>query len=120
VIGVGVSGLNAAAIAADTQAEVILLDLNTGRLRAAGQIYRGQIQTLPSSALEIEPAVLGSGLIPGAKAPILIANELVARMKPDSVLVDISIDQGGCFQTRPGHPRQPDRPSAWLGVIQAC
>jgi len=84
VIGVGVSGLNAAAIAADTQAEVILLDLNTGRLRAAGQIYRGQIQTLPSSALEIEPAVLGSGLIPGAKAPILIANELVARMKPDS------------------------------------
>src|SRR5690242_7047807 len=102
VIGAGVSGLNAAAIAAGMQAEVLLLDLNVDRLRAVDQIYRGQIQTVASNTFEIERAVLGADLvigavlIPGAKAPTLVTNELVSRMKPGSVLVDISIDQGGC------------------------
>jgi alanine dehydrogenase len=104
VIGAGVSGLNATAMAVGMQARVALLDLNVDRLRAADQIYRGQIQTVASNAYEIERAVLdadlviGAVLIPGAKAPTLVTNELVARMKPGSVLVDISIDQGGCFQ----------------------
>jgi len=108
VIGAGVSGLNAAAIAAGMQAEVLLLDLNIDRLRAADQIYRGQIQTVASNAFEIERAVLeadlviGAVLIPGAKAPTLVTNELVSAMKPGSVLVDISIDQGGCFED--SHP----------------
>jgi alanine dehydrogenase len=104
VLGAGVSGLNAAAIAVGMQADVSVLDLNIDRLRAVDQIYRGQLRTVASNAFEIERAVLaadmviGAVLIPGAKAPTLVTNELVSRMKPGSVLVDISIDQGGCFE----------------------
>src|SRR6187551_234981 len=103
VIGAGVSGMNAAAIALGMQAEVLLLDKNIARLRAADADYRGHLQTVASNLFEIEKAVLdadmviGAVLVPGAKAPQLISNELVKRMKPGSVLVDISIDQGGCF-----------------------
>ena len=104
VIGAGVSGMNAAAIAIGMQAEVLLLDRNVARLRQMDAIYRGHCQTIASNAYEVEKAVLdadlviGAVLIPGAKAPTLISNELVSRMKPGSVLVDISIDQGGCFE----------------------
>ena len=104
VIGAGVSGQNAAAIALGMQAEVLLLDKNVARLRQMDAIYQGHCQTVTSNAYEIERAVLdadlviGAVLVPGAKAPKLISNELVSRMKPGSVLVDISIDQGGCFE----------------------
>jgi len=104
VIGAGVSGMNAAAIALGMQAEVLLLDRNVAKLRAADAIYQGHCQTVTSNAFEIERAiadadmVIGAVLIPGAKAPTLITNEQVSRMKPGSVLVDISIDQGGCFE----------------------
>ncbi|TWD75030.1 alanine dehydrogenase [Kribbella amoyensis] len=104
VIGAGVSGMNAAAIALGMQAEVQLLDRNIARLREADKIYQGHLRTVASNAYEIERAVLqadlviGAVLIPGAKAPKLISNELVSRMKPGSVLVDIAIDQGGCFE----------------------
>jgi alanine dehydrogenase len=104
VIGAGVSGMNAAAIALGMQAEVLILDKNIARLRAADADYRGHLQTVASNAYEVERAVLdadmviGAVLVPGAKAPMLISNELVSRMKPGSVLVDISIDQGGCFE----------------------
>ncbi|MFG1872237.1 alanine dehydrogenase [Micromonospora arborensis] len=104
VIGAGVSGLNAAAIALGLQSEVLLLDKNVARLRSADAIYRGHLQTVASNAYEVERAVLdadlviGAVLVPGAKAPKLISNELVSRMKPGSVLVDIAIDQGGCFE----------------------
>ncbi|WDZ82403.1 alanine dehydrogenase [Micromonospora cathayae] len=114
VIGAGVSGMNAAAIALGLQAEVLLLDKNVGRLRQADAIYRGHLQTVASNAYEIERAVLdadlviGAVLVPGAKAPTLISNELVSRMKPGSVLVDISIDQGGCFEdSRPTTHAEP-------------
>jgi alanine dehydrogenase len=105
VIGAGVSGMNAAAIALGMQAEVLLLDRNIARLRDADSIYQGHCQTIASNAFEIERAVLdadlviGAVLVPGAKAPMLISDELVARMKPGSVLVDIAIDQGGCFES---------------------
>ncbi|MFE3448215.1 alanine dehydrogenase [Nonomuraea sp. NPDC059194] len=104
VIGAGVSGMNAAAIALGMQAEVLLLDRNIDKLRQADVIYQGHCQTIASNTLEIEKAVLeadlviGAVLVPGAKAPMLVTNELVSRMKPGSVLVDISIDQGGCFE----------------------
>jgi alanine dehydrogenase len=108
VIGAGVSGMNAAAIALGMQAEVIVLDKDVDKLRAADRIYQGHLQTVTSNASEVERAVLdadlviGAVLVPGAKAPMLVSNELVSRMKPGSVLVDIAVDQGGCFEdTRP-------------------
>jgi alanine dehydrogenase len=114
VIGAGVSGQNAAAIALGMQAEVLLLDKNVARLRQMDAIYQGHCQTVASNAYEIERAVLdadlviGAVLIPGAKAPKLVSNELVSRMKPGSVLVDISIDQGGCFEdSRPTTHAEP-------------
>jgi alanine dehydrogenase len=108
VIGAGVSGMNAAAIALGMQAEVLLLDKDVNKLREADRIYQGHLQTVASNSFEIEKAVIdadlviGAVLVPGAKAPTLISNELVSRMKPGSVLVDISIDQGGCFED--SHP----------------
>jgi alanine dehydrogenase len=104
VIGAGVSGMNAAAISLGMQAEVLLLDRNIDRLREADRIYQGHLQTVASNTYEVERAVLdadlviGAVLVPGAKAPTLISNELVSRMRPGSVLVDIAIDQGGCFE----------------------
>jgi alanine dehydrogenase len=104
VLGAGVSGMNSAAIALGMQAEVLLVDKNITRLRSADAIYQGHCQTIASNTYEIERAVIdadlviGAVLVPGAKAPTLISNELVSRMKPGSVLVDISIDQGGCFE----------------------
>jgi alanine dehydrogenase len=103
VIGAGMAGMNATAIAVGLGAEVTLLDLNPDRLRAADHLYRGRVRTITSNTLELHHAVLdadlviGAVLVPGAKAPTLIPNDLVAQMKPGSVLVDISIDQGGCF-----------------------
>ena len=108
VLGAGVSGLNAAAIALGMQAEVLLLDKNVARLREVDRIYQGHMQTVTSNTFEVERAVLdadlviGAVLVPGAKAPTLVSDDLVAAMKPGAVLVDISVDQGGCFEsTRP-------------------
>jgi alanine dehydrogenase len=115
VLGAGVSGMNAAAIALGMQAEVLLVDKNIARLRSADAIYQGHLQTVASNAYEIERAVIdadlviGAVLVPGAKAPTLVSNELVSRMKPGSVLVDISIDQGGCFED--SHPTTHAEPT---------
>ncbi|NBX70952.1 MAG: alanine dehydrogenase, partial [Actinobacteria bacterium] len=104
VLGAGVAGMNAAALALGMQAEVLLLDVNVARLRQVDAIYQGHMQTISSNSYEIEKAVLdadlviGAVLIHGAKAPKLVSNDLVSRMKPGSVLVDIAIDQGGCFE----------------------
>ncbi len=117
VLGAGVSGMNAAAIALGMQAEVLILDRNVAKLRYVDAIYQGHMQTVASNAYEVERCVLdadmviGAVLVPGAKAPKLVSNELVSRMKPGAVLVDISIDQGGCFEdSRPTTHADPTYP----------
>lgn len=114
VIGGGVSGWNAAQIAIGMGFHVTLLDRDINKLREADKIFGTKIQTIMSNAFELEKAVLeadlviGAVLIPGAKAPKLVTNELVSRMKPGSVLVDIAIDQGGCFEdSRPTTHAEP-------------
>jgi alanine dehydrogenase len=117
VLGGGVSGQNATTIALGMQANVTLLDLNINKLRQLDAIYQGKLNTIASNTYEIEKAcldadlVIGAVLVPGAKAPTLVSNELVSRMKPGSVLVDISIDQGGCFEdSRPTTHADPVYP----------
>ena len=105
VLGGGMAGGNAAQIAAGMEAEVVVLDKDVDRLREIDRVWHGRIQTLSSSRLAIEQMVLeadlviGAVLVPGARAPHLVSADLVRRMRTGSVLVDISIDQGGCFET---------------------
>lgn len=104
ILGGGTAGLAAATIAHGMRADVTVVDLNQKRLGEIDQIFSGTIKTLMSSTHVIEEEalasdlVVGAVLVHGAKAPKLISNELVSRMKPGSVLVDIAIDQGGCFE----------------------
>ena len=108
IIGAGVSGQNAANIALGMGADVTLLDTDLDKLRMSFWRYNNRVHGLASSKLAIQQQVMeadmviGAVLIPGAKAPKLVSNELVSQMKPGSVLVDIAVDQGGCFEdTRP-------------------
>lgn len=104
VIGAGVAGLNATQVAVGMGADVTVLELSARKLRHLDEVYRGQVKTVVSNSMELEQAalesdmVIGAVLVPGAKAPELISNELVSRMRPGAVLVDIAIDQGGCFE----------------------
>lgn len=103
VLGAGVAGRNAIAVAHGMHADVTVLDVNIARLRDIDDQYRGRVRTLFSNRFEVEnlvreaDLVIGAVLVPGAKAPTLVSNDLVASMKSGSVLVDIAIDQGGCF-----------------------
>lgn len=119
VLGGGVAGTNAASVAVGMGARVSVLDTDLARLRALDARFAGRVGTLASHALEIERAVvaadlvIGSVLVPGAKAPKLVSDDLVARMRPGSVLVDIAVDQGGCFaSTRPTTHANPTFPVA--------
>lgn len=104
VLGGGVAGTNAVSVAVGLGAQVTVLDTNLQRLRELDALYAGRITTLASNSLTIEQAcveadlVIGSVLIPGARAPKLVSLDLVSQMKPGSVLVDIAVDQGGCFE----------------------
>lgn len=104
VLGGGVAGTNAVSVSVGLGAQVTVLDTNIQRLRELDAHYAGRVRTIASNSFEIERAVLdadmviGSVLVPGAKAPKLVTNALVERMRPGSVLVDIAIDQGGCFE----------------------
>ncbi|RCK69502.1 alanine dehydrogenase [Desertihabitans brevis] len=117
IIGAGVSGQNAANIALGMGADVTLLDTDLDKLRMSFWRYDNQVHGLASSKLTLEEQVvqadlvIGAVLIPGAAAPKLVSNELVSRMKPGSVLVDIAIDQGGCFEdSRPTTHSDPTYP----------
>ena len=114
VIGAGVAGTNAAAMAVGLGAEVTILDIDVDRLRALDDRYAGRLRTVASNAYEVERSVteadlvVGSVLVPGARAPKLVTHEMVGRMKPGSVLVDIAVDQGGCFEdSRPTTHQDP-------------
>ncbi|WES65940.1 alanine dehydrogenase [Microbacter sp. GSS18] len=104
VIGGGVAGANAAVIAVGLGADVTVFDTNVQRLRYLDDHFQGRVKTAASNPLDLERAVvdsdlvIGSVLIPGARAPKLVTNETVSRMRPGSVLVDIAVDQGGCFE----------------------
>ena len=115
VIGGGMAGDNAAAVAWGMGAHVTVFDLNVNTLRKIDAEYGGAIETRYSSRLDLEDAVkqadlvIGAVLVPGAKAPKLVTNATVAQMKPGAVLVDIAIDQGGCFED--SKPTTHDNPT---------
>lgn len=105
VLGAGMAGRNAAMIAAGMGAQVTILDLNVNPLRHLDELQWRNVKTVTSSKLAVEQyvtdsdMVVGAVLIPGARAPIVVDEDMVRAMRPGSVLVDISIDQGGCIAT---------------------
>jgi alanine dehydrogenase len=105
IIGAGMAGMNAAWIAQGMEAEVVILDRNINKLRDVDRIHKGRILTLASNRLSVEQTVveadlvIGAVLVPGALAPTVVNREIIEEMRPRSVVVDISIDQGGCFET---------------------
>ncbi|MCO1658686.1 alanine dehydrogenase [Pseudonocardia humida] len=114
VLGAGVAGQNAVAMAVGLGAEVTVLDVDVTKLRKLDERYAGRVRTVVSNSHEVERAcltadlVIGAVLVPGARAPRLVSNDLVRRMKPGSVLVDVAIDQGGCFEdSRPTTHAEP-------------
>ncbi|MBI3106568.1 MAG: alanine dehydrogenase [Candidatus Rokubacteria bacterium] len=105
ILGAGTAGLNAAKAAVGLGADVSLLDVNLDRLRHADDLFRGQVVTLASNAFNVARVVeradllIGAVLVPGARAPRLVGRDLVERMKEGAVIVDVSVDQGGCVAT---------------------
>lgn len=125
IIGGGIVGTNAAKVAIGMGANVTIIDLNVDRLRYLDDVMHGRIHTLASSrrnianALEKADLVIGSVLIPGARAPKLVTAEMVRRMKPGGVMVDVAIDQGGCFET--SRPTTHSDPTFLVdGVVHYC
>ena len=105
IIGAGMAGSNAAVIAMGMQADVVVLDTDADKLRRIDSLYQGRVVTLHSNKLTLEEEVLGADLVigtvlvPGASAPKLVTEDMVRSMKRGAVLVDVAIDQGGCFET---------------------
>ena len=125
ILGGGVVGHNAAKIACGLGAHVTIIDRNLDRLRQLDDIYNSQVVTLASSAWTIRQVlrdadlVIGAVLIPGAEAPKLVRREMIKLMKPGSVVVDVAIDQGGCFET--SHATTHTDPTYFVdGVLHYC
>jgi len=125
ILGGGVVGHNAAKMAIGLGAHVIIIDRNLNRLRELDDVYSSQIVTLASNAYTIEESllqadlVIGAVLIPGASAPRLVRRETVSRMKKGAVMVDVAIDQGGCFET--SRPTTHTDPIYFVdGVLHYC
>jgi alanine dehydrogenase len=125
ILGGGVSGTNAARMAMGMEAHVTVIDRSLQRLNELDMQFGARLHTLYSTAENIEhevlqaDAVIGAVLIPGAAAPKLVTRDMVQRMKPGSVMVDIAIDQGGCFET--SRPTSHDKPTyVEHGVVHYC
>ena len=125
VIGGGVVGLNAARIALGMGADVTIADRSVERLQEIDEVFNGTIKTLYSTESAIRDflphvdAVIGAVLVPGAAAPKLVTREMLSLMKTGSVLVDVAIDQGGCFET--SRPTTHDNPSYVVdGIVHYC
>jgi alanine dehydrogenase len=125
ILGGGVSGTNAARMAMGLEAEVIVIDRSIQRLRELELQFGSKLRTVYATADSIEEAVssadliVGAVLIPGAAAPKLVTREMIGNMRKGSVLVDISIDQGGCFET--SHPTTHSDPTCLVeGVVHYC
>jgi alanine dehydrogenase len=125
ILGAGVVGTNAAQMAMGLGADVTILDRNLNRLRELDAIYGGRLKTLYSTPQIIKKLithadlVIGAVLVPGKKAPHLVTKEMVHTMQPGSVLVDVSIDQGGCFET--SKPTTHSNPTYKVGeVVHYC
>ncbi len=122
ILGAGVVGTNAAQIAMGLRADVTILDINARRLESLDQLYRGTLTTLYSTESNISKVlsesdlVIGAVLIPGAKAPRLVRRDHLRLMKPGSLVVDVAIDQGGCFET--SKPTTHDDPVYGVDGIQ--
>ena len=115
ILGAGISGMAAATLAVGLHCDVHILDRNLERLRQVDHHFRGALETVASSTHAIEEScldadiVIGAVLVVGARAPKLVSDDLVARMRPGSVLVDIAVDQGGCFEST--HPTTHSHPT---------
>ena len=125
ILGGGVVGTNAAKIAVGMGAHVTMIDRNLNRLRELDDIFSGQIVTLASNVFTIGETlkhadlVIGAVLIPGAAAPRIVRRQMIANMKRGSVVVDVAIDQGGCFET--SHPTTHTEPIYFVdGVVHYC
>lgn len=125
VLGAGVVGTHAMQMAVGMGARVTVIDKNVDRLRQLDLVFGNRIATLYSSAQSVEDAVLdadlviGGVLIPGAAAPKLVTRSMVSRMKKGAVLVDVAIDQGGCFET--SHATTHAEPTFMVdGVVHYC
>ncbi len=125
IIGGGIVGHNAARIATGMGADVTIIDRNLNRLRQIDDIYNGHVMTLASNALTIEKAVrnadlvVGAVLVPGASAPRLVRHDMIRKMKKGAVVVDVAIDQGGCFET--SRPTTHSDPVYFVdGVLHYC
>jgi alanine dehydrogenase len=125
VIGGGVVGMNAAFIAIGMEADVFVFDKSIDRLRELDVIFNGRCSTVYSTTLAVEEMlpradlVIGAVLVHGARAPFVVRREQLALMKPGAVLVDVAIDQGGCFET--SHPTTHRDPTFEVdGIIHYC
>jgi alanine dehydrogenase len=125
ILGGGVVGHNAARIATGLGADVTIIDKNLNRLREVDDIYNGHVMTLASNRWTIGEAVrnadlvIGAVLVPGASAPRLVRREMISKMKPGAVVVDVAIDQGGCFET--SRPTTHSDPTYFVdGVLHYC
>ena len=125
ILGAGIAGYNAAQIAVGMRARVTVFDKNVARLEELDREFNGRLETIYSTRAAVEEAVteadlvIGAVLIPGAAAPKLVTRAMLKTMRPGAVLVDISIDQGGCFET--SRPTTHDKPVYEIdGVLHYC